>query len=201
MRAPVPAGQLSRASRAGGRAGGALSPPPGPRRWLGEGAQPRPPARWLRLLAARCAAAGPGARRGRISFARRGRRCDSRLATSAPPPHLHPPKAGRSRAKPGPERRRRGTEGGAGWAARGAGGGCGCWCKERPQRRLSVCPVGGPNCSLSPSSFSLVRSGQTRIPGIYPTPRHDGNDAAAGTPVVCTVPFIYGHLVKPQALH
>jgi hypothetical protein len=56
-----------------------------PRR-CGEGAQPGPPARWRPLRGGRCAAAGPGARRGRISSAAAAAAATRSSATSAPSP-------------------------------------------------------------------------------------------------------------------
>ena len=170
---PGPAGS-ARHPGVGRGAGGARSPRPRARcAALVKGAQPRPPARWRRLRGGRCAAAGPGARRGRISSARRGRRCDSRLCHLRPPspPPRHPSltKPGRSRAKPGPEQRRRGTEGGARWAAGGAGGGGGGGGGGVTQEKAPCfCPGGGPDRRSPPQITAPVHSGQSRIPRIHP---------------------------------
>lgn len=122
-------GRLSQASRGGeGGWGRALSPPPGPLRCAGGGGSAPAPG-------ALASAPGGALRGGRTGGAPRPHllcppRPPLRLATLPPPPPPSPgnpplTKPGRSRAKPGPEQRRRGTEGGARWAAGSTGGGGG----------------------------------------------------------------------------
>lgn len=155
---PGPAGS-ARHPGVGRGAGGARSPRPRARcAALGEGAQPRPPARWRRLRGGRCAAAGPGARRGRISSARRGRRCDSRLGHLRPPLG-NPPLPSRAGAAQNLARSLRGAERRAepGGRPKALGAGPGVWVEERPNRNHSaLVPVegliAGPLPNLLPGS-------------------------------------------------
>lgn len=188
MRAPVPAGALSPASPAGeGGWGRALSPPPGPRRCAGGGGSAPAP----RALAS---APGGALRGGRTGGAPRPHllrppRPPLRLAALPPPPPLSSnpptsPKPGWSRAKPGPERPRRGAEGGAGgWRLGGLLG-------ETQGGHHTLVQVVG--LLIEPPQLPvLVPSVQTRVPRIQPQshPAHGVNEAVRN-PAVWVAPFI-----------
>lgn len=151
----------------GGGLGALALPPPGRGAALREGAQPRPPARWRPLRGGRCAAAGPGARRGRISSASRGRRCDSRLRHLRPPSANSPPTASRAGAAQNVARSKAARNGGQsrvggrarwgwgrGWGSDPRGG---TLLSFRWGSQLRALRLPGP-----------VHSGQTRIPRIRP---------------------------------
>lgn len=160
VRAPVPARPAQPGIPGwGGGLGARALPAPGPAalRW-GRGLSPGPRRAGVGSGGGRCAAAGPGARRGRISSARRGRRCDSRLGHLRPPLG-NPPLPSRAGAAQNLARSLRGAERRAepGGRPKALGAGPGVWVEERPNRNHSaLVPVegliAGPLPNLLPGS-------------------------------------------------